>query len=114
MMGDDKVPIAKVKALEPYYKKYKVRKNLKVLPSTTQGTGGGGAASVLPPSVTHRDEFVKCCKCRKERRFKRRNKEECRLYHDAMLNRRWECANLPDERYMYESLRHPSGTDGGK
>ncbi|KAI4334688.1 hypothetical protein L6164_013403 [Bauhinia variegata] len=41
----------------------------------------------------HRDEFVRCSSCNKERRFHLRNKDECRLYHDALLKANWKCSD---------------------
>ncbi|KAF1898816.1 hypothetical protein Lal_00018935 [Lupinus albus] len=32
----------------------------------------------------HRDEFLRCSRCDKERRFRLRTKEECRIHHDAI------------------------------
>ncbi|KAI4322895.1 hypothetical protein L6164_022546 [Bauhinia variegata] len=43
----------------------------------------------------HRDEFVHCSLCNKERRFQLRNKEECKLYHDAAINENWKCSDWP-------------------
>ncbi|KAF3453624.1 hypothetical protein FNV43_RR04065 [Rhamnella rubrinervis] len=62
----------------------------------------------------HRDEFITCSKCNKLRRFRLRSKEECRIYHDALSNRRWKCADRPyykitcqdsQERESRKSLR---------
>ncbi|KAK4792518.1 hypothetical protein SAY86_022953 [Trapa natans] len=44
--------------------------------------------------VFHRDEFIRCSRCNKERRFRLRTKEECRLYHDALGDINWKCADL--------------------
>ncbi|KAI3457501.1 hypothetical protein Pfo_014164 [Paulownia fortunei] len=44
--------------------------------------------------VTHRDEFVRCSRCNKERRFTRRSKEECKIYHDALLDKNWKCSDM--------------------
>lgn len=41
----------------------------------------------------HRDEFVHCTRCNKERRFRLRNKEECRMHHDALADINWTCAD---------------------
>ena len=43
----------------------------------------------------HRDEFIRCSRCAKERRFRLRTKEECRVYHDAASTRRWKCSDRP-------------------
>ncbi|XP_022139664.1 protein ULTRAPETALA 1-like [Momordica charantia] len=44
----------------------------------------------------HRDEFIRCSKCGKERRFRLRTRDQCRIYHDAMAHQiTWECADRP-------------------
>ncbi|KAL1821687.1 hypothetical protein ACET3Z_016556 [Daucus carota] len=48
--------------------------------------------------ANHHDEFVCCAVCGKERRFHRRNKEECRAYHDASRNVNWQCSDMPNGR----------------
>ncbi|KAF2323950.1 hypothetical protein GH714_004409 [Hevea brasiliensis] len=50
--------------------------------------------------VCHRDEFVCCSKCKKERRFRLRTKEECRIHHDALADVNWKCADLPFDKKM--------------
>ncbi|XP_027347119.1 protein ULTRAPETALA 1-like isoform X1 [Abrus precatorius] len=42
----------------------------------------------------HRDEFVRCTRCDKERRFRLRTKEECRIHHDALADANWKCSDL--------------------
>ncbi|CAL9167785.1 unnamed protein product [Musa hybrid cultivar] len=49
----------------------------------------------------HRDEFVCCKRCNKERRFRLRTKDEYRNYHDAVRNPNWECSNLTFDRGSY-------------
>ncbi|XP_010540862.1 PREDICTED: protein ULTRAPETALA 1-like isoform X2 [Tarenaya hassleriana] len=44
---------------------------------------------------SHRDEFVRCCRCGKERRFRLRSREECRLHHDALADPNWKCSDYP-------------------
>ncbi|KAG8498278.1 hypothetical protein CXB51_006990 [Gossypium anomalum] len=48
--------------------------------------------------VCHRDEFVRCSRCNKERRFRLRTKEECRIHHDALADVNWKCSDLPYDR----------------
>ncbi|KAK1405375.1 Developmental regulator, ULTRAPETALA [Heracleum sosnowskyi] len=48
--------------------------------------------------VSHHDEFLRCTVCGKERRFRLRNKEECRAYHDALRNVNWKCSDPPSAR----------------
>ncbi|KAJ6802554.1 protein ULTRAPETALA 1 [Iris pallida] len=50
----------------------------------------------------HRDEFIRCTRCNKERRFRLRNKEECRIYHDALADINWKCSNLPIDKVTCE------------
>ncbi|KAF7836766.1 protein ULTRAPETALA 1-like [Senna tora] len=40
----------------------------------------------------HKDEFIRCSKCNKERRFRRRSAKEMKEYHDALNNKNWECS----------------------
>ncbi|PKU76891.1 protein ULTRAPETALA 1 isoform X1 [Dendrobium catenatum] len=47
----------------------------------------------------HRDEFVRCSICNKERRFRRQTKVDCRTYHDAVLDANWKCSDLPSDEY---------------
>lgn len=47
--------------------------------------------------IFHRDEFIRCSKCKKERRFHRRTKEECRVYHDALASGKWKCGDPPHD-----------------
>ncbi|XP_057455730.1 protein ULTRAPETALA 1-like [Lotus japonicus] len=46
----------------------------------------------------HRDEFVRCTSCNKERRFRLRTKEECRIHHDAVADANWKCSDLPYDK----------------
>ncbi|XP_052734578.1 protein ULTRAPETALA 1-like isoform X2 [Vigna angularis] len=46
----------------------------------------------------HRDEFVRCSRCNKERRFRLRTKEECRIHHDALADANWKCSDLPYDK----------------
>ncbi|CAL5394474.1 unnamed protein product [Camellia sinensis] len=48
--------------------------------------------------VCHRDEFVCCTRCNKDRRFHLRTKEECRIYHDALADVNWKCADIPYDK----------------
>ncbi|KQK10074.1 protein ULTRAPETALA 2 [Brachypodium distachyon] len=46
----------------------------------------------------HRDEFIRCTRCGKQRRFRLRSKEECRIYHDCVAKHNWTCADLTTNR----------------
>ncbi|XP_030478886.2 protein ULTRAPETALA 2-like [Cannabis sativa] len=50
----------------------------------------------------HRDEFISCSRCKKERRFRLRTKEECRIFHDALATRRWKCSDRPYDKITCE------------
>ncbi|PON68459.1 Developmental regulator, ULTRAPETALA [Trema orientale] len=54
----------------------------------------GGCSSRRKWNI-HRDEFICCSRCKKERRFRLRTKEECRIFHDASAKRRWKCSDRP-------------------
>lgn len=53
---------------------------------------GGGAYKGC--RLVHRDEFIRCSACGKERRFRLRTEEECRAHHDALGNRHWTCSDM--------------------
>ncbi|KAL2493864.1 protein ULTRelated to AP2ETALA 1-like [Forsythia ovata] len=46
----------------------------------------------------HRDKFIRCSECNKLRRFRLRSKEECRIYHDALLNLNLKCSDMPYDK----------------
>ncbi|KAL1549543.1 protein ULTRAPETALA 1-like [Salvia divinorum] len=46
--------------------------------------------------LTHRDEFIRCSQCDKERRFSLRSKEHCKIYHDALVKSDWICSDMPN------------------
>nr|GLL46685.1 protein ULTRAPETALA 1-like [Ipomoea trifida] len=71
-IGSNKVPLSKTRLLRYYDSKM---------------VANGG--------ICHRDEFRQCSLCKKTRRFNRRNKEECRAYHDALSNADWKCSDMP-------------------
>ncbi|KAF2285949.1 hypothetical protein GH714_009146 [Hevea brasiliensis] len=75
-MKDKKVPLWRT----PLLKYYKHKAN-------------GASGSMR--RIFHRDEFIKCSKCKKQRRFRLRTKKECRIYHEALLKKRWKCADMP-------------------
>ncbi|KAJ8754655.1 hypothetical protein K2173_010746 [Erythroxylum novogranatense] len=45
--------------------------------------------------IFHRDEFISCSNCNKQRRFRLRTKDDCRTYHDALANKNWKCDDHP-------------------
>ncbi|GAV85367.1 hypothetical protein CFOL_v3_28805 [Cephalotus follicularis] len=48
--------------------------------------------------IFHRDEFLRCSICNKDRRFRLRTREDCRIYHDASLKQIWNCADWPYDK----------------
>eukprot|EP00249_Psilotum_nudum_P023912 c29026_g2_i1 orf=570-3362(-) len=88
VLGDQKIQFSKVQGLDALYRHYKTLNHVKL-------TQTGNIKQQY-----HRDEFIKCTKCQKERRFRRRNNEECRLYHDALMNPSWNCSNFPFNRLL--------------
>eukprot|EP00250_Pteridium_aquilinum_P021204 c25054_g1_i1 orf=175-2577(-) len=87
-LGDRKVQFSKVKGLDAFVRRYKESNRVMLRQP----------GPVKQP--LHRDEFVQCKKCSKKRRFRRKTKEECRLFHEASMNLEWECSNYP-----FDSLR---------
>uniref|UniRef100_A0A7N0TKF2 SAND domain-containing protein n=1 Tax=Kalanchoe fedtschenkoi TaxID=63787 RepID=A0A7N0TKF2_KALFE len=83
MIDGDKVPLSKTPLLK-YYNEAARTSNGSNRPKSSQ--------------VCHRDEFVRCTSCSKERRFRLRSKEECRLHHDALADPSWKCADSPFDR----------------
>ncbi|KAG8068138.1 hypothetical protein GUJ93_ZPchr0005g15002 [Zizania palustris] len=77
----EKVALSKTGLLKFYHKKLRS--------ANVAGNLRGGRRAC------HRDEFIRCASCGKERRFRLRTKEECRLYHDAAAARHgWTCHDL--------------------
>ncbi|MCO5605996.1 hypothetical protein L7F22_060182 [Adiantum nelumboides] len=87
VLGDQKVQFSKVKGLDAFVRRYK------------ESGRTIGRQPALPKQSIHRDEFLQCKKCLKRRRFRRKTKEECRLFHEASMNQEWECSNYPFESF---------------
>ena len=79
IVNGEKVPVFKTVLLKYYNKSLK------------KSSGGG-------PHACHRDEFLRCTACSKERRFRLRTREECRLHHDALAHPNWLCSHLPFDK----------------
>ncbi|XP_027171803.1 protein ULTRAPETALA 1-like [Coffea eugenioides] len=62
-----------------------------------QASKSGNGSSRSRNVKVHRDEFVRCRECNKERRFRLRNREECRSYHDALADLNWKCSDMPHD-----------------
>ncbi|KAA8524467.1 hypothetical protein F0562_010890 [Nyssa sinensis] len=83
MVNGEKVPLSKTSLLKYY--------------NQTSKSANGSHRS-HNGRVFHRDEFVRCARCNKERRFRLRTKEECRIYHDSLADVNWKCADMPYDR----------------
>ncbi|CAL5403604.1 unnamed protein product [Camellia sinensis] len=85
ILSGEKVPLFKTPLLKYYNQASK---------------GANGSHRSHNGRVCHRDEFVRCSRCGRERRFRLRNKEECRIYHDALADVNWTCDDMP-----YDNLK---------
>ncbi|PAN28152.1 hypothetical protein GQ55_5G135400 [Panicum hallii var. hallii] len=83
MVQGEKVPLSKTALLKYYYLAHK---------------SGNGSHKGRNGRPSHRDEFIRCTRCGKDRRFRLRSKEECRVYHDALAKINWTCADLTTDR----------------
>ncbi|KAL6999447.1 ultrapetala [Sarracenia purpurea var. burkii] len=82
--NDKRVPLRKTPLLKYYYKHK---------PEEAEGV-------LRPPHAVHRDEFLCCSLCGKERRFRLRTAVDCRAYHDASANaHHWTCSQNPQEKF---------------
>ncbi|CAA7050168.1 unnamed protein product [Microthlaspi erraticum] len=85
IIGGEKVPLSKTVLLK-YYNKASKKYN------KSQGT-----------KVSHRDEFVECNECGKERRFRLRSRDECLLHHNAMADQNWKCSDFAYDKITCEA-----------
>lgn len=83
IVDGEKVPLSKTVLLKYY------NQGLKSANGSSRSNNG---------RVCHRDEFVRCTECNKERRFRLRTKDECRVHHDALADVNWKCADLPYDK----------------
>ncbi|MBA0717990.1 hypothetical protein Golax_005760 [Gossypium laxum] len=81
----EKVPLSKTAFLKYYNQASK---------------NGNGIHKAHSGRVCHRDEFVRCSRCKKERRFRLRTKEECRIHHDALADVNWKCSDILYDRHF--------------
>ncbi|KAJ0251552.1 Protein ULTRAPETALA 1 [Hirschfeldia incana] len=88
IIGGEKVPLSKTVLLK-YYNESSKKLNRS---NKSQGT-----------KVSHRDEFVGCIECGKERRFRLRSRDECRLHHNAMADPNWKCSDFPYDKITCEA-----------
>ncbi|KAJ6952752.1 hypothetical protein NC653_041782 [Populus alba x Populus x berolinensis] len=91
IVNGEKVPLSKTVLLKYYNQASK---------------NGNGSHRSNNGRVCHRDEFVRCSKCNKERRFRLRTKEECQIHHDALADANWKCADMPfDNESVLSEMR---------
>ncbi|XP_023533327.1 protein ULTRAPETALA 1-like isoform X1 [Cucurbita pepo subsp. pepo] len=83
IVNGEKVPLYKTVLLKYYNQSSKT---------------GNGSSRSQNGRVVHRDEFFRCSRCSKERRFRLRLKEECRAYHDALADMDWKCSDWPYDK----------------
>ncbi|KAJ4913482.1 Protein ULTRAPETALA 1 [Raphanus sativus] len=88
IIGGEKVPLSKTVLLK-YYNESSKKLNRS---NKSQGT-----------KVFHRDEFVGCIECGKERRFRLRSRDECRLHHNAVADPNWKCSDFPYDKITCEA-----------
>ncbi|XP_019159151.1 PREDICTED: protein ULTRAPETALA 1 [Ipomoea nil] len=79
----EKVPVVKT-ALLKYY-----------IQSSKHANGSNRSSN---GKACHRDEFIRCTVCNKERRFRLRTREECRSLHDALANANWKCSDMARDK----------------
>ncbi|KAL9288401.1 Protein ULTRAPETALA 1 [Arabidopsis thaliana] len=87
IIGGEKVPLSKTVLLKYYNESSK---------KCSRSNRSQGA------KVCHRDEFVGCNDCGKERRFRLRSRDECRLHHNAMGDPNWKCSDFPYDKITCE------------
>ncbi|CAH8275079.1 unnamed protein product [Arabidopsis lyrata] len=87
IIGGEKVPLSKTVLLKYYNESSK---------KCSRSNRSQGA------KVCHRDEFVGCNECGKERRFRLRSRDECRLHHNAMADANWKCSDFPYDKITCE------------
>ncbi|RVW93123.1 Protein ULTRAPETALA 1 [Vitis vinifera] len=73
---DKKVPLCKTAPLK-YYKETWEEEN--------------GPGRLRPKRAIHRDEFIRFMQQRAQ--VQSSNKEECRIHHEASINKHWTCAD---------------------
>lgn len=79
-MSDEKVPLGKTDLIN-YYKA-----------ASDEASSSGSRRG---KGVFHRDEFIRCSVCNKDRRFRLQKREDHRVYHDAVTDEDWNCSKIP-------------------
>ncbi|KAI3812223.1 hypothetical protein L1987_16930 [Smallanthus sonchifolius] len=83
IVDGEKVPLSKTALLKYYNRALTLTKT-----ANKSQTG----------QVCHRDEFIRCTQCKKQRRFRLRTKDECRAFHDAFISDDWKCSDMPYDK----------------
>ncbi|KAK9275478.1 hypothetical protein L1049_022745 [Liquidambar formosana] len=53
-------------------------------------------------------------RCNKERRFRLRKNQGCRIYHDALAKRRWNCADKPYDEITFDDEEERASRKTGR
>ncbi|RDX93232.1 Protein ULTRAPETALA 2, partial [Mucuna pruriens] len=80
---EDRVPLWKTPLMKYY---------------TRQANVANWKGAALRKRTFHRDEFMRCSRCKKERRFRLRTRPQIREYHDAFNNKSWTCSLWPYQK----------------
>ncbi|KAF1884781.1 hypothetical protein Lal_00028668 [Lupinus albus] len=57
----------------------------------------------------HRDEFILCSSCKKERRFRLRTRQQIGEYHAALNNKMWKCSDWPYQKITCDDAQERLG-----
>ncbi|XP_028236894.1 protein ULTRAPETALA 2-like [Glycine soja] len=80
---EDKVPLWKTPLIKYY---------------THQANVANRKDSAMRKQNFHRDEFLRCTRCGKERRFHLKSRPDIKNYHDASNNKCWNCSLWPYQK----------------
>ncbi|KAG5032877.1 hypothetical protein JHK82_016444 [Glycine max] len=80
---EDKVPLWKTPLIKYY---------------THQANVPNRKDSAMRKQNFHRDEFLRCTRCRKERRFHLKSRPDIKNYHDSLNNKCWTCSLWPYQK----------------
>ncbi|RZC09099.1 Protein ULTRAPETALA 2, partial [Glycine soja] len=82
-VDEDKVPLWKTPLIKYY---------------THQANVANRKDSAMRKQNFHRDEFLCCTRCGKERRFHLKSRPDIKNYHDALNNKCWTCSLWPYQK----------------
>ncbi|KAL5147281.1 Protein ULTRAPETALA 1 [Glycine soja] len=90
---EDKVPLWKTPLIKYY---------------THQSNVVNRKDSAMRKQNIHRDEFLRCTKCGKERRFHLKSRPDIKNYHDALNNKCWTCSLWPYQKITCDDYEERS------